>query len=238
MTLKMKINISTVLLLLSLLLATQAGAQMYKGRWAVGGEFSFLNSRNDQSSGSNNFSEELNTGFSFRLNGGQFVSQKLYTYGVAGITYSTLQRNYEMGTSGAKEIRKTLANATTIGIGGGTRWYIKGTERVGFFLQGQAVFSGTNVRREEFYSENDTVQSDAKVKYPFYSLDINIKPGVYLIVSKRWQLTFNLGNLYFTQTWQPEKTGVVGRSSNSTFGMDVNLFDFRVGALYLLGKNE
>lgn len=212
---------------------------MYKGRWAVGGEFSFLNSRNAQSSTSSNFSEELGTGFNFRVHSGQFVTNTLYTYGVVGINYSTLQRNFEAGrTTGTKDIRETLANATNVGVGAGTRWYIKGTERVGFFVQGQVMFSGTYVRRDEYYVENDTVKSDTKIKYPFYTLGININPGVYVVLSKRWQLTFDLGNLYFSQTWQPEKKGVIERSSNSSFGMDVNLFDFRVGALYLLGKNE
>lgn len=228
-----------LVVLLSCLFASQAGAQMYKGRWAVGGDFSFLNSRNAQSNSSNNFSEELGTGFNFRVHTGQFITNKLYTYGVVGINYSTLQRNYEAGTTtGGKDIRETLANATNIGVGAGTRWYIKGTERVGFFLQGQVMLSGTYVRRDEYFVENDTVKSDTKIKYPFYTLGININPGVYVVLSKRWQLTFDLGNLYFSQTWQPEKKGVIERSSNSSFGMDINLFDFRVGALYLLGKNE
>lgn len=221
-----------------LMLATApAFAQMQKGRWAVGGEFSFLNTHNDQSNGTNSFAASSNTGFNFDLLGGKFVRNDLYLYSVAGMTYTKTRSNQESNIGG-KDINRSLFTALTVNVGGGLRKYFRATDRMGFFVQGQASFSNTFVRNEVYYVDNDTVQQDVKARYPFYSLTFNINPGIYVNLAKRWQLTFNLGNLYFIQTWQPEKKGVVARTRNASFGADINLFDFRIGALYFLGKNE
>jgi hypothetical protein len=233
-----KVNKHKQLFLTGLLIiaAMPAFAQMQKGRWAVGGEFSFLNTHNDQSNSSYSFAQSSNTGFNFDLMGGKFVRNDWYVYGVFALNYSKSSSNQESNI-GSKEVNRRLATALTPSLGAGVRKYIRATDRMGFFVQGQASFSNTFVRNEYYYVDNDTVQQDVKARYPFYSLTFNINPGVYVNLAKRWQLTFNLGNLYFIQTWQPEKKGVITKTRNASFGADINLFDFRIGALYFLGKN-
>lgn len=213
---------------------TAANAQYQKGQWGFGGEFSFVNSRNTLSRSTTDFSETYRNGFNLKLVAGKFSSPKTFIYGVvdAGYNNSTANVVYDNVTNSVEQ--EAYTSVFTLQAGIGLRRYFVVNEKniVGFYLQGQLQAGNSWTSTRSYNALNDSVYQDASQKYPTRIISAQINPGVYVNVTEKWQLTFNVGNLYFSQTFIPEWVEYGGSRRNSSFGLDVNLFDFRLGVLY------
>ncbi len=221
--------------------ATAANAQYQKGQWAWGGEFSFVNSRNNVSRSTNAFSDNLSTGFNISAIGGKFVTQKMLLYGIADVAYSSSGTDLLLDDITGRREQRSYISITTAQIGIGVRRYYAVNERniVGFFVQVQLKAGNTWYSTRFFNSVGDTVFDDVKLKYPIRIASLTINPGIYINVTPMWQLTVNIGNLYATQTILPNWVNAGGVTRrNFSFGLDVNLFDFRLGVLYTPNKRK
>lgn len=220
---------------------TAVNAQYQKGQWALGGEFSFINSRNNISRSTNAFSDNLSTGFNISAIGGKFVTQKMLLYGIVDVAYNSSGTDLLLDDITGKREQRSYISITTAQIGIGIRRYYAVNERniVGFFVQGQLRVGNNWTSIRYFSSEGDSVFTDVKQKYPIRIANFNINPGIYINVTPMWQLTLNVGNLYATQTIVPSWVDVGGISKrNFSFGLDVNLFDFRLGAVYTPNRRK
>lgn len=220
---------------------TAVNAQYQKGQWALGGEFSFINSRNNISRSTNAFSDNLSTGFNISAIGGKFVTQKMLLYGIVDVAYNSSGTDLLLDDITGKREQRSYISITTAQIGIGVRRYYAVNERniVGFFVQGQLRVGNNWTSIRYFSSEGDSVFTDVKQKYPIRIANFNINPGIYINVTPMWQLTLNVGNLYATQTIVPNWVDVGGISKrNFSFGLDVNLFDFRLGAVYTPNRRK
>ena len=209
-------------------------SQFTPGRWAVGGEFSFVNSRSDYSTTNTSFSSGTSSGLNSKIYAGQFLTEKSYLHAILNFDITKVKNNFE-STVGGLEVRSSLSNIYTFGAGAGWRRYFPANKTLGFFVQGQATISRTWVINEVYFEHNDTVTQETRTSQQFNSLRLNINPGAYVNVGKHWQFTLNLGSLYYIQTWYPKGQDLYG-TRTSAFGMDVNIFDFKLGVLYLIGK--
>lgn len=209
-------------------------AQYNKGQFGIGGEFSFVNSRNTLNRSTTDFANSYNNGFNLGLNAGGFISSRDYLYGVLETEYGSFKRDFVTDNLTNKTEQDVFSSTFTLQAGVGLRRYFKVNEKniVGFFFQGQALVGNSWVTRRNFAAQNDSVFQDIKENYPVRILNLNINPGVYVNITPQWQLTVNIGDLYFVQTIIPESAEVNQPRQNSSFGLDVNLFDFRLGVLY------
>ena len=216
-------------------------AQYQTGQWAWGGEFSFINSRNNVSRSTNAFSDNLSTGFNISVMGGKFVTQKILLYGIADVAYNSSGTDLLLDDITGRREQRNYTSNTTVQLGVGLRRYFIVNERniVGFFVQGQLKMGNTWHSTRFFNSIGDTVFDDVKLRYPIRIASLNINPGIYINVTPMWQLTVNIGNLYATQTIVPNWVNAGGISKrNFSFGLDVNLFDFRLGVLYTPNRRK
>lgn len=209
-------------------------AQYDKGQFGVGGEFSFVNSRNSLNRSTTDFANSYNNGFNLGLNAGGFISRRDYFYGVLETEYSSFKRDFVTDNLTNKTEQDLFSSTFTLQVGVGMRRYFKVNEKniVGFFFQGQALVGNSWINQRNFAAQNDSVFQDTKVSYPVRIINLNFNPGVYVNITPQWQLAMNIGNLYFVQTFIPDFVDVEQPRRNSSFGLDVNLFDFRLGVLY------
>lgn len=214
-------------------------AQYTKGQWGFGGDFSFVNSRNSQSRSTTDFNDNYSNGFNVSLLGGKFISTKNYLYGTVDVGYTSFIRNLITDNFPNKIEQEIFSSNFTLQAGVGLRWYFAVNEKniVGLFVQGQIRAGNTWINQRNFAARNDTVSQDIKVNYPIRIFSANINPGVYVNITSQWQLTASIGNLYFIQTIIPESADVNLPKQNSSFGLDVNIFDFRLGVLYTPKRN-
>lgn len=223
-----------IMLLFAVVSLGTAKAQYTKGQWGIGGEFSFINSRNSVSRSTTDFTDSYSNGFSLSLVGGKFINSKTFLYGVADFEYVSFKRDLILDNVTNRTEQDIFSSTFTAQLGVGARRYYSFSEKniVGLFLQGQLKVGNSWVNQRNFASRNDSVYNDLKLYYPVRIISANINPGVYVNITPQWQLTLNVGNLYFTQTIVPEFATYSGNRNNSSFGLDVNLFDFRLGVLY------
>jgi hypothetical protein len=228
---KNKKSIAVVVLVLTVF---TVNAQYQRGQWGFGGEFSFINSRNSVSRSTTDFVDAKSNGFNTSLIAGKFTSGRTYLYGVADVEYTSVVRDLVVENLTNSTEQQSFSSFFTVQAGVGARRYYKVNEKniVGFFVQGQVMVGNTWVSQQNYAEINDSVLSDINQKYPIRLLSVNVNPGVYVNITPKWQLTVNVGNLYFTQSVIPDFVDIGVSKRNSSFGLDVNLFDFRLGVLY------
>ena len=224
---------------LLLMVAFSLKAQYKKGQFGVGGDFSFINSRNSLSRSTTDFNDNYSNGFNVSLIGGKFISSKNYLYGIVDVSYSSFVRNLITDNFDNKVQQEVFSSSFSLQAGVGLRRYFAVNEKniVGLFMQGQLKVGNTWVTQRNFATQNDSVSQDVKINYPVRIFSASLSPGVYVNITPQWQLTANVGNLYFIQTIIPENEQVNLSKRNSSFGLDVNIFDFRLGVLYTPKKD-
>lgn len=227
-------NKKNILFIALVLMVFTSDAQYLRGQWGLGGEFSFINSRNRLSRSTTDFVDVRSSGFNTSLIAGKFTSNRTYIYGVVDLEYTSVDRDLVVENLTRSTEQQSFTSFFTVQAGIGVRRYYKVNEKniIGFFVQGQAMVGNTWVSQQNFAAIDDSVLSDINQKYPIRLLSINVNPGVYVNITPKWQLTVNVGNLYFTQSVIPDFVDINVSKKNSSFGLDVNLFDFRLGVLY------
>ncbi len=209
-------------------------AQYSTRQSVIGGEFSFANSRNSISRSTTDFANSYSNGFNAGIMAGEFITPKTLLYGALNVEYASFIRDLVTDNLTNKTEQDIFSSTFTMQLGVGARRYYAVNEKnvIGLFLQGQIGVGNSWIVQRNFASVNDSVFQDFDQRYPVRILSANINPGVYVNITKSWQLTLNIGNLYYTQTLIPEFANYAGNRNNSSFGLDVNLFDFRLGVLY------
>ena len=224
-----------------MIISVAAKAQYEKGQWAFGGDFSFANAQSNLSNTDNVLNNSSTSGFNFSINWGDFKTPSLLLFSQAGVDYRLTNQNYVADATTGRTERRSFTAATTINVGVGLRryWKMNDDNIVGFFLQGHLHAGNTWGNNSFFSSANDTVYNDTKLDYQIRTIGLNISPGVYVNITPKWQLLFDVGNLYATQTFVPRWSARNGSTKNDfSFGVDLNVFDFRLGVMYTPNRTK
>lgn len=211
-------------------------AQFEKGQKAIGGEFLIFNTTNNFSESESGFSTNTGAGISLNFNKGKFFRKNLYGYGSLFWGYNNTFRETEGSDALGINLDRSRNTNITIGLGAGLRKYYPATEKIGLYLNGSIGANITRAKEKNYASVHDTVLKDLTQVYPFYNASISIVPGVYVMLNPKWQLNFNIGNLYVEHTLRPSRKGIVNYRSTTTMGLNFNIFDFRLGVLYMPGR--
>lgn len=230
-------TIKNILILGTLLAsATLSFAQFDKGQKAIGGDFLVFNTTNNFSQTESGFSKNNGTGISLNFNKGKFFRNNFYRYATIFGGLSLGNRETEDNDNLGLNLSRTRYSYLSFGIGGGIRKYYPATDKIGLFINGQISGQITRTRNKFYATQHDTVLRDETQTYPSYDAELSIVPGVYVMLNPKWQLNFNIGNLYLSHTLVPGRSGVVNYSSTTTMGLNFNIFDFRLGILYMPGR--
>ncbi len=227
-------NKKNILFIVLVLAFATTNAQYQKGQWGFGGEFSFINSRNSISRSTTDFADESSNVFNTSIIGGKFISKHTYLYGIADLRYTSNNKDVVIDNFTNSTERQSFSSFFTVQAGIGVRRYFKVNEKniIGFFAQGQIMLGNTWASELNFSSVNDTVLSNVRRRYPVRLFSVDINTGIYVNITPKWQLMVNVGNLYFTQSAIPHFVNIEAPKRNASFGLDINLFDFRLGILY------
>jgi len=200
---------SLLSLLILLLTATIASAQLPVGSWYTGACIKFdYSTTNDGDTKSTDF---------------LFYPATYYTlndhWGVGGGLW------FESMTTKTGSDQKSTT--TTYGIDPGVRYYGKITERVNCYFQGNLDI-GAGTTKYEFDGDETKTNN--------FSVGLEAHPGIMWNIKERTYIDFSYGSFSYLHTTYKDESD--NKTSDNSFLLNLNMWSLGVGLFYTFGNTE
>jgi hypothetical protein len=201
----------------------QSQAQLSKGSIQVGGSLSMNSSSSkNESTGVNDYFSKY---FSLEINpkAGVFISDKS-VIGLA-LGFSNSSQKWNEGSDETKQ------SASVISFGPYYRHYFPISEKVSFFLDGNAKYNtGKSTNSSNALLTNES-------KYKNNGFNISVAPGFNYFVSNRWGLVVSFGSLFYGSSTSKLKDSPNDQSSTyKGGGLNLSFSSFSLGLNYFITR--